>query len=57
MSKIDKMEMACDWYARAIQYKTNFLEFVEKRQEDRFHFPELIYDEIYHYCKILNTLL
>ena len=56
MSRIDKMEMCCDWYARALQYNTNLLEFLEKRQEDRFHFPELMYDEIYHYCKILISL-
>ena len=56
MTKLDKMEMCCDWAARAIQYNTNLLEFVEKRQEDRFHFPELIYDEVYHYCKILISL-
>lgn len=56
MSKIDRMEMCCDWCARALQYKTNLLEFVEKRQEDRFHFPELMYEEIYHYCKILTSL-
>lgn len=56
MTKLDKMEMCCDWCARAMQYNTNLLEFVEKRQEDRFHFPELMYDEIYHYCKILISL-
>lgn len=57
MSKIDRMEMCCDWASRAMQYHTNLLEFAEKRQVDRFHFPELMYDEIYHYCKILVNIL
>lgn len=53
MTKLDKIEMCCDWYARAMQYKTNLLEFVEERQANRFCFPELMYEEILHYCKIL----
>lgn len=56
MSRIDRMEMCCDWMARALQYKTNLLEFVETRQAERFHFPDLMYDEILHYCKVLVAL-
>lgn len=47
------MEMCCDWHARSTQYGTDLLEFVKIRQEDRFHFPKYMYDEIYHYCEIL----
>lgn len=57
MTRLDRIEMVCDWCARAIQYNTNLLEFVEKRQSDRFHFPELMFDEIYHYCKIILDLM
>lgn len=57
MNRLNRLEMVCDWAARALQYKTDLLEFVEKRQEERFHFPELIYDEIYHNCKIITELL
>jgi len=57
MSRLDIMEMCCDWHARSSQYKTNFLEFVEARQKDRFHFPDWMYAEIIHYCTVLaNTL-
>lgn len=55
MSKLDIMEMCCDWHARSTQYKTNFLEFVERRQADRFHFPEWMFAEIWHYCKVLAS--
>ena len=53
MSRLDVMEMCCDWHARSSQYHTNFLEFVETRQKDRFHFPDWMYEEIKHYCMIL----
>lgn len=54
MSKLDIMEMCCDWHARSVQYHTNFLEFVKARQEDRFHFPDWMFAEIWHYCKVLD---
>lgn len=53
MSKLDIMEMCCDWYARSMQYNTNFLEFVQARQADRFHFPDWFFAEVWHYCKVL----
>lgn len=53
MSKLDIMEMCCDWHARSVQYGTNLLEFLEIRQKDRFHFPEYMYLEIKYYCEIL----
>ena len=53
MSKLDIMEMCCDWHARSTQYNTDFLKFVEERQKDRFHFPDWMFAEIWHYCKVL----
>ena len=55
MSKIDIMEMCCDWHARSTQYDTNFLEYVEEQQKIRFHFPEWMFAEIWHYCQVLNS--
>ena len=55
MSKLDIMEMCCDWHARSTQYHTNFLEFVEARQNDRFHFPVWMFTEIWHYCEVLAS--
>ena len=45
--------MCCDWHARSTQYNTDFLKFVEERQKDRFHFPDWMFAEIWHYCKVL----
>lgn len=57
MSKLDIMEMCCDWHARSTQYGTDFLDFVQKRQADRFHFPEWMFAEIWHYCQVLASEL
>lgn len=54
MTDLDIMEMCCDWHARSIQYKTDFISFVKTRQETRFHFPEQIFKKILKYCEILN---
>lgn len=56
MSKIDRLEMVCDWMARSLQYKNDLLPFVETRQAERFHFPYEFYMEIHGYCEILTTL-
>lgn len=53
MSKLDIMEMCCDWHARSTQYHTDFLMFVKTQQEKRFHFPDWMFCEIYHYCEVL----
>lgn len=53
MSEIDIMEMVCDWYARSLEYGTNLLNFVETRQENRFHFDKNFYDKVAFYCKIV----
>lgn len=55
MNKLDIMEMCCDWHARSTQYKTNFLEYVKIQQENRFHFPDWMFAEIWHYCQILSS--
>lgn len=57
MTKLDIMEMCCDWHARSRQYGTNFLEFVNTRQQNRFHFPNFMFQEIMFYCKILDNKL
>ena len=55
MSKLDIMEMCCDWHARSVQYGSDFLSFVKLRQNDRFHFPEWMFAEIWHYCEVLAS--
>ncbi len=57
MSRNARQEMAVDFCARSLQYGTDLIDFVEKRQEDRFHFPEQMYTEILNYCKILVELM
>lgn len=53
MPTLRRMEMCCDWHARSTQYGTDFLQFVKDRQEDRFHFPNWMFAEIWHYCEVL----
>lgn len=52
-----RKEMVCDCCARSIQYGTNLVEFMETRLNDRFHFSEIIKEEILHDCKILVELM
>ena len=52
MSELDITELV-NWYARSLQFGTDFLEFLEQRQKDRFHFPQDIYDKIEKYYYIL----
>ena len=47
MKEIDIIEMVCDWHARSVQYGTNLMEFVTVRQENRFKFPQEMYEKIY----------
>ena len=56
MSDLDIWEMVCDWYARSLQYGTNFLEFVSTRQKNRFDFPEQQFEKIYKYCITVNEI-
>lgn len=55
MTELDIMEMVCDWYARQEQYGTDFMNFVYTRQENRFKFPEQMFDRILRYCEILSN--
>ncbi len=55
MSKLDVMEMCCDWHARSTQYKTDLKSYVNTQQEIRFHFPDWMFAEIIHYCDVLLT--
>ena len=54
MSELDIIEMVCDWYARSLQYGTDFIEFIKTRQETRFHFPNEMFMKILKYCEILK---
>ncbi len=53
MTELDIIEMCCDWHARSVQYKTDLLNFVEIRQNNRFHFSDEQYAKILNYCKVL----
>lgn len=55
MTKLDIMEMCCDWHARSTQYNSDFLEHVKTQQEKRFHFPDWMFAEIWHYCQVLAS--
>ena len=54
MSELDILEMACDCHARSVEFGTDFLEFIEIRQKERFHFPESMFAKYYNYCEVLN---
>lgn len=53
MEEVDILEMVCDWHARSRQYHTDLMEFVKVRQNNRFHFPEPMFERIIKYCRIL----
>lgn len=57
MTRQNRQEAACDWCARSLQYGTDLVDFVQARQQDRFHFPEDIYDEFLGYCKTLARIM
>lgn len=54
MSELDMLEMVCDWFARSLQYGTDFIPFIEERQLNRFHFEQKQFDKILKYCRILE---
>ena len=54
MSEIDILEMVCDWYARSLQFETNFMQFVHDIPRDRFEFDDEFFARVYQYCLILN---
>lgn len=53
MNEIDIMEMCCDWYARSLQFGTDFLSFVKSRQKQRFKFDDEFYQRVMQYCNFL----
>lgn len=56
MTEADIIEMVCDWYSRSLQFGTDFLDFVYTRQNNRFHFPEEMFNKIINYCNIVMSL-
>jgi hypothetical protein len=52
-----RREFVCDCCARSVQYGTDLISFMETRLNDRFHFSELVKDEILHDCKIVVELM
>lgn len=56
MTELDIMEMVCDWFARSLQYGTNFLLFVTERQKDRFKFPEDMFIRILNLCIVVQEV-
>lgn len=56
MSEVDVIEMVCDWFSRSKQYGTDFLEFVNTRQANRFHFDDEFYEMVMKYCNLLIEL-
>lgn len=56
MTKIDILEMVCDWAARSEQYGTNLIEFVAERQRNRFNFSSEMYQEVLEYCYLIEKL-
>lgn len=55
MTELDIMEMVCDWFARSEQYGTDFMDFVITRQNNRFHFPDGMFNRILKYCDVLMS--
>ncbi len=53
MSRLDIMEMVCDWHARSVQKGTDLMEFVHKQHIPRYKFPDWMIPEILHYCEVL----
>ena len=54
MEEVDIMEMVVDWYARSLQFGTDFKKFVSTRQRNRFHFDKDFYKRVWNYCLILD---
>lgn len=57
MSPRARREFVCDCCARSIQYKTDLLEFMETRLKERFHFSDIVKEEIMYNCKTLLNLV
>lgn len=55
MEELDILEMICDWDARSKQHNTNLIDFVKVRQNNRFHFPQKMFEKILNYCYIITN--
>ena len=53
MDEIDILEMVCDWYARSLQFESDFMEFVNKIPQERFGFDDEFFARIKKYCDVL----
>lgn len=53
MPAMDVVEMVCDWHARSTEFETDLIEFAKIRQQNRFHFPSEMFEQILKYCEIL----
>lgn len=56
MTELDVIEMVCDWFARSIQYGTDFIPFVKERQENRFKFSKKKFAEVMKWCELIVQL-
>ena len=56
MEELDIIEMVCDWYARSIQYKTEFIPFISERMKNRFKFDDAHTEIIMKYCNLIQEL-
>lgn len=56
MPRTARYEFVCDCCARSLQYGTDLISFMEERQKNRFHFSQIMYEEIIRYCHIAVSL-
>lgn len=56
MSELDIIEMVCDWFARSLQYNTDFIPFIKERQKNRFKFNEKMFSTVLWYCELILKL-
>lgn len=53
MDELSIIELVLDWYARNLQFNSDPVDFLEE-SEDRFNFPEDLYNKIEKYFEILK---
>ena len=56
MLDLDMLEMVCDWYARSLQFGTDFIPFIIERQHNRFKFSPEQFDKILEMCKLVQSV-
>lgn len=57
MNEIDIMEMCCDWCARSKQNKTDLIDFINIRRNNRFYFDDDFFAKVCSYCELLLSFL